>query len=178
MNSHKHTESDSNHSSKLSGGVPTILSLSLSFTGLTPYAFHSLYLLTQIYHVLSPVRPYLPLSITKCSLSHHPFCHSLLVPSLCSDIWVLSYLPSLKSHTGPYAAQERSSWRARAVACPLSLPTVTTGSFMVLQENGNHCNRITAVSETFEVVAPGKNLGGCWVTAYTFILLNRDVYTW
>lgn len=90
MNSHKHTESDSNHSSKFSGGVPTILSLSLSFIGLTPYAFHSLYLLTPIYHVLSPVRPYLPLSITKCSLSHHPFCYSLplfrylgpLLPSL------------------------------------------------------------------------------------------------
>lgn len=61
------------------------------------YNFHSLYLPSPIFH---------PFSIAKLIMMHHkvwwnifcfPYeqslCHCLLVPSLCSDVWILSWPP-------------------------------------------------------------------------------------
>lgn len=62
------------------------------------YTFHSLYLLSPICHSFSSAKHitmHHKVGWNIFSLSYgQSFCHCLLVPSLCSVVWILSWSPS------------------------------------------------------------------------------------
>lgn len=88
-------DSDSNHSTQLTGDVLAALFLFLSFINLPPFTactflpqFITCFL--QCETILTCFDYKVWWNIVFHSFSHHSFCHPLPVPSLCSDVWVLS----------------------------------------------------------------------------------------